>query len=96
MDRHLVIFLKDGQVDTVAADFQADIDCVVVSPGPIPVVEGEPWIRPIESPVTGKDEDIVITPVRVEFLPEVVEAVVSAEDISKSELLALLKPASGQ
>lgn len=96
MAGHLVIVLRGGRVDMVAADFQADFVCAVASLEPSPAIQGEPWIRPIDNLVTGTGGNVLITPVHVEFLPEAVQAVVSAEDASKSELLALLKPGGRQ
>lgn len=96
MVRHLVIFLEDGHVKSVAADFRTDVDCIVVSPEPISTIQGEPWIRPVAPQGAGKSENAVITPARIEYLPEVVAAVVNAEDMSKNELLKLLRPAEGR
>lgn len=96
MAKHLVIVLHDGSVELVAADFEADFVCVAASPEPSPEIQGEPWIRKIDSPATGSGGSVLITPVHVEFLPDAVHAIVSAGDASKSELLELLKPGGRQ
>lgn len=96
MTRHLVVVLNNGRVEMVAADFQADFVCVVASPEPSPAIQGEPWIRPIDAVASGKDGNVLISPVHVEFLPEAVQSIVRAGDASKSELLELFKPGGAQ
>lgn len=96
MVRHLVIVLNDGRVEMVATDFQADFVCVVASPKPSPAIQGEPWVRPVDSLANGQGGNVLLMPVHVECLPETVQGIVSAGDASKSELMELLKPGGRQ
>ncbi len=96
MAGHLVIVLQDGRVEMVAADFQTDLSCVVVSPESCPAIQGEPWNRPVDSLRTGKRGNVQVTPVRIEFLPDAVQVIVGAGEASKAELLELLKPGGRQ
>lgn len=92
MAAHLVIFVKDGQVQSVVSDVQSELQCLVVSAGDgsPPHIKGEPWVKAMDFPeVNGLKS--TLAPIPVTFDPEQVGKIVSMEAASKRDLLKLLR-----
>lgn len=91
MATHLVIYVKDGQVQFVLSDFQGEMRCLVVSANEdaMPPIKGEPWVKSIDFP-EADHQRVVIEPVTVEFNLEKIQKIMAVEETSRHELLKLL------
>lgn len=92
MATHLVIHVKDGQVQSVLSDFQGEMQCLVVSANDdaTPQIKGEPWVKPMEFP-EADGQQAVLQPVTVEFNLEKIQKIVAMEETSRHNLLKLLE-----
>lgn len=91
MATHLVIYVKDGQVQSVLSDFQGDMQCLVISANETatPQIKGEPWVKSMDFP-EADGQRAVLEPVAVEFNREKIQKIISMEEASRHELLKLL------
>lgn len=91
MENHLLIFLKDGHVQSVISNFRADFKCLLVSASGHgeAQIQGEPWVHAVAFPEAAAVK-AVGEPIGVEFNPDGVNRILAMEDQSRDELLGLL------
>lgn len=91
MTPRLVIFLKDGQQESVRSDFQSEIACLMVQAcGEKPLqITGEPWVKPLRFP-SGEKTLAVLEPQKIEFNPQTVGEIFFQEALWKKEMGKLL------
>jgi len=92
MTKNLIIYVKDGQVQSVLSDFKDEIQCLIVrsNDGALPHIKGEPWVKPMDFP-EADSQPAVLEPVSIVFDPQKVQEIMSLEELSKHELLKLLR-----
>lgn len=92
MATHLVIYVKDGQIQSVLSDFQGEMQCLVVSANDDATsqIKGEPWVKPMEFP-EADGQQAVLQPVTVEFNLEKIQKIMAIEETSRHDLLKLLE-----
>lgn len=91
MTTRLVIFLKDGQLESVLSDSQSEITCLMVHAcgEEPPQITGEPWIKPVRFP-GGEKTLAVLEPKKIEFDPQTVGEIFFQEALSKKDMGKLL------
>lgn len=87
----LVIFLKDGQLESVLSDSQSEITCLMVQAcaEKPPQITGEPWVKPVRFP-SGEKTLAVLEAKKIEFNPQTVGDIFFQEALWKKETGKLL------
>lgn len=92
MAQNLVIYVQGGQVRRAMADFEADMNCLVVYADVPTADQGQPWVREIEWPARDRQE-VLIEGIAVERSPDEVRAVIQANEASRARVRELLQEA---